>query len=380
VNHDEHALLEAIRADPEDDEPRLVYADWLEENGQAERAELIRVQLARQADVHNEQLYARERQILARHAAAWLGPLADAGLCFCRGLATASWNSLRQFEAGSARLAEAGDPAWVVERRLTLGERFTQAGFRALVQSPAFGRLTRFHHGGSRAVWGDQVRRLGLTAGQARALARSPRAANLVSLWLVNADLGAEGARALATSPHLGRLRRLNLNYAFLSPEGVAELSHSTALPGLTALSLLEAAGGDEAAEALASARGLPRLERLNLASNRVGDARLRRLLEAPWVARLKELVLQSNAVRDRGAEALAGCAGLSCLQFLDLTSNPIGDGGALAILKSQHLRGLRVLSFAFSRRLTEPVWRKIRRRFGEASLRYSDPYWVEAR
>jgi uncharacterized protein (TIGR02996 family) len=42
---DEDALLQAIYANPDDDTPRLVYADWLDENGDAERAELIRLQV-----------------------------------------------------------------------------------------------------------------------------------------------------------------------------------------------------------------------------------------------------------------------------------------------------------------------------------------------
>ncbi len=42
----EDALLKAILANPDDDAPRLIYADWLDENGQEERAELIRVQIA----------------------------------------------------------------------------------------------------------------------------------------------------------------------------------------------------------------------------------------------------------------------------------------------------------------------------------------------
>jgi uncharacterized protein (TIGR02996 family) len=37
-------LLAAVREEPDDDTPRLVLADWLEENGVPERAELIRVQ------------------------------------------------------------------------------------------------------------------------------------------------------------------------------------------------------------------------------------------------------------------------------------------------------------------------------------------------
>ena len=40
------AFLDAIRADPEADAPRLIYADWLDENGDPERAAFIRYQVA----------------------------------------------------------------------------------------------------------------------------------------------------------------------------------------------------------------------------------------------------------------------------------------------------------------------------------------------
>lgn len=39
-------FLAAIIADPDDDAPRLIFADWLDENGRSERAEFIRVQCA----------------------------------------------------------------------------------------------------------------------------------------------------------------------------------------------------------------------------------------------------------------------------------------------------------------------------------------------
>jgi uncharacterized protein (TIGR02996 family) len=42
---DGEALLRAICERPWEVDPRLVYADWLEENGQPERAEFIRLQL-----------------------------------------------------------------------------------------------------------------------------------------------------------------------------------------------------------------------------------------------------------------------------------------------------------------------------------------------
>lgn len=41
---DFNAFIRAICSNPADDTPRLVMADWLEENGQEERAEFIRVQ------------------------------------------------------------------------------------------------------------------------------------------------------------------------------------------------------------------------------------------------------------------------------------------------------------------------------------------------
>lgn len=42
---DEDALLAAIYANHDEDTPRLVYADWLDENGQSERAEFIRLHI-----------------------------------------------------------------------------------------------------------------------------------------------------------------------------------------------------------------------------------------------------------------------------------------------------------------------------------------------
>ncbi|HVK11360.1 MAG TPA: TIGR02996 domain-containing protein [Gemmataceae bacterium] len=68
-------FLAAIRAAPADDAPRLVYADWLDERGQPERAEFIRVQceLARR---ESADLRAREDELLRQHHDAFAGPLA----------------------------------------------------------------------------------------------------------------------------------------------------------------------------------------------------------------------------------------------------------------------------------------------------------------
>ena len=41
----EDAFLQTILESPDDDAPRLVFADWLDEHGNGEQAEFIRVQI-----------------------------------------------------------------------------------------------------------------------------------------------------------------------------------------------------------------------------------------------------------------------------------------------------------------------------------------------
>ena len=80
------AFLQAIIANLEDDAPRLIYADWLEEHGESERAEFVRLQckLANGCKVCDGTgrnvvspcpcsiLRHRERKLLAKHKNNWL--------------------------------------------------------------------------------------------------------------------------------------------------------------------------------------------------------------------------------------------------------------------------------------------------------------------
>jgi uncharacterized protein (TIGR02996 family) len=45
MTHEQGSLLRAVLLDPGDDGPRLVYADWLDEHGEHDRAEFIRVEI-----------------------------------------------------------------------------------------------------------------------------------------------------------------------------------------------------------------------------------------------------------------------------------------------------------------------------------------------
>lgn len=112
------ALLAAIEAHPDDDTPRLAYADWLDEQDEPIQAELIRVQCAiaaldaaaisvRNAHVH---LWRRQQDLLEYHRHELLGSLADVikplDAVFERGFLTEITLAARAFVANAACLSQ----------------------------------------------------------------------------------------------------------------------------------------------------------------------------------------------------------------------------------------------------------------------------------
>jgi uncharacterized protein (TIGR02996 family) len=123
----EAAFLDAIRAEPDVDAHRLVFADWLDENGQADRAEFIRTQceLARSADnPRRAHLEERERRLLAAHAREWADP----------------WPRFQNWEY-------AGDGPWRAEFRRGFLEAVDLTGYSVPGTSweEGFSRLFRSH-------------------------------------------------------------------------------------------------------------------------------------------------------------------------------------------------------------------------------------------
>jgi uncharacterized protein (TIGR02996 family) len=70
VTQDERSLIAAVAADPDDDGPRIVYADWLQQ-AEDPRGELIAIQCTL-ARTRTPELAVRERALLERHEAEWL--------------------------------------------------------------------------------------------------------------------------------------------------------------------------------------------------------------------------------------------------------------------------------------------------------------------
>jgi uncharacterized protein (TIGR02996 family) len=101
--HDGTALLAYCHQHPDDDQARLVYADWLEENGEQPRAEFVRVQVRRsrlwEGHPDDGPLAEREKELLDAHADAWRAglPRNRQTLHFTRGLPTHLEMTARQF-------------------------------------------------------------------------------------------------------------------------------------------------------------------------------------------------------------------------------------------------------------------------------------------
>jgi uncharacterized protein (TIGR02996 family) len=261
------AFIETIIENPEDDTPRLVYADWLDEHGDPARAELIRVQCRLEygtcqgADLSDA--YRRGEELLAAHKNRWLQPL-----------------GLQPNEAE-------------FERGFVVDVDLAAAKFLALADALMSGTPLR------------KARLTGL-AGRVEQLAALPLLGKLTSLVLRGNNIGSNGVAVLVASPHLARLEKLDLGRNNIGPEGVASLVNSPHLEELYSLMLDHNAVGDDGAVALAGWSSGDRLRFLELADNNIRRRGAIALARSTHLRSLEELGLAGNRIAPAGAMALA--------------------------------------------------------------------------
>jgi uncharacterized protein (TIGR02996 family) len=265
------AFLEAICAAPDDDTPRLVYADWLEEHGDRDRAEFIRVQieLARrgECDPSATPLREREYQLLARHEREWLAHLAPWRATWLRNRAEFRRGFVEEVEVCPRKFLRRPDRLFASRpiRWLGLREWVNDTQCARLARLPLLLRLRWLSFSLGRGV---------MTTGLGRLLA-SPYLANLEGLvidipsaretdWGIG-SIRPEQLRRLAESPHLGRLRHLSFIDQGIEDEAAEILASSRAFPALTHLDLRGDGLTDRGAAALAASPHLERLRWLGL-------------------------------------------------------------------------------------------------------------------
>lgn len=363
---DEKALLAAIWENPHEDTPRLVYADWLQENEQPERAEFIRVQCAlaqfdpRDDSSQKAELERREQSLWGKHKKVWKAglpkPLQAAP--FRRGfpaprrrvvigskfikMTTADLEGapLWDFRINSAEKHLAGVLTSELMTRIeTLEIPVGEIKRPELLAAAKFKNVAHLHIGSN---W------IGKTG--VEALAANPTLDHLRDLDLGGSDLTDTVMSALVAAPWFTGLRELNISGNRFGEKGLRTLigAETGALQKLAVRGM--GAGddgkrfGDEALAELCRSPRLAGLRELDLGINHIGPSGVAALASEKTVFKLCALQLDNNDLGDDGVEALAAWPGLAAVETLILSSNAIGPRGALALARSAHLGRVRTL------------------------------------
>ncbi|HYH68406.1 MAG TPA: TIGR02996 domain-containing protein [Urbifossiella sp.] len=283
------ALLAAIADRPDDDTPRLVYADWLDDHaGDAAdpdaaraRAEFIRVQCAVKQLGHLPSadhqayvdLYRRQDALLTHHRRALLGPLAD---------------ELGPHDA-------VFDRGFVTELRLDTPTFVRHAETIAALARPPAVVLS----GVARHL--DQLSEVShLLPVVTTANMQSPR-------WPEPQILAPDEVWSVFVEcwPWDG-LRELNMEGCRIGDEGLARLVGQAPPPSLT---------------------------RLDVSGNEISDEGIRELVASPLWPRLHFLVLGANPISDEGAFALAD-APPTAIEYLNLKYTGLTPHGQQRVLR----------------------------------------------
>jgi uncharacterized protein (TIGR02996 family) len=372
--NDEQAFLQAIRAEPDADAPRLVYADWLEERGDP-RGDFIRAQvLLHRARLDNDQEaigrhWTREHELYEQYKEQWLAPLRQLKVS----VASYDRGFVDSVSVNTAGFLKHGDKLLAAAPLL----REVSFYWKDLRLTPALARCPWFQHVSAVEFWSGP-----LPVANLLAFARSPHTAHLRSLRLrectfkgpmrptVFAQLlqmpglqelslswlpvGDAAVTAMAQSPDLARLRSLTVSKGGLTNASVVALAESGHLACTDGLALSHNfAMNDVGLQALARWPKLAGLTSLDLSFTKVGDAGIEALVRSPYAPALRSLTLSRTRITDRGVALLAACPALANLQKLDLALNTglnrgrTGPTAARSLAASPHLGKLQYLDLS---------------------------------
>lgn len=317
MSADHQALLDAMRDDPSDEASLLVYADWLEENSDPDRAEYIRLQrefhLLDHEDPRFPDLFSRGQRLWRTHGKRW-----------SQGLPAGAIGSLRY--GGVARHLHCTAAAFL-------------GGASALQEQPL-----------SRAT-------LTIAGKKLTALAGCPALAGVRELALDDTHVTEKNLATLVASPYLGELHTLRLTLTRLRPPAAEVLARSPLLGRLRTLDLGFCAHRDSALNNHWREQSTSRTHR----ANAIGDGGLAALSGAPGMERVETLVLAHNGIRAEGLRRLAESPHVRSLRRLDLSFNPVGTEGIVALVESPLMARLEWLEIQACRHLHAGVHALVR-------------------
>jgi uncharacterized protein (TIGR02996 family) len=328
------SFLDAIIQAPEDDAVRLVFSDWLEENGEPERAEFIRLQVALAAippdaprDIKAEE---REAALLTAYRLTWMKELprwvSGERVTFRRGFVARIPSTSRRFLDKGGELFAATPLEGVHLRRV-------ERDLEALSTSPHVARLRSL----------DLTRNV-LRHNAVARLAAVEEPCQLTELVLDENYIDGNDTRTLLESEHLARLERLSLRRTLMQNLAALTLAQTPNASRLRALNLHDNRLGDRGLQGLAESPHLTNLTDLDLGYTQITTAGLAALAGTPLLARLTRLGLGSNFTNiPRAAETIAGLD--HHFVHLDLSHTHPGDEGAIALANSPASASLRTLN-----------------------------------
>ncbi|MBN9118343.1 MAG: TIGR02996 domain-containing protein [Planctomycetes bacterium] len=331
-------FLAAINADLDDDTPRLVFADWLQENGDEERAEFIRLQ----CDLANGRPAGGAEHLLTANRKRWLVGLPKGvrdrpDWCVFRRGFIAAMTVLGRHWLSRSVFDEHPDADGRAIRRLTaLEELRIEQSWNTVVERPTLAGL----------------RALTLTSagsGLIESLAGSPVLPSLTDLTILaksSDGVSQRSFRNLFSNPNLARLRRLRVGAMRLG-NVVAEGLANQRFAGLEELRLRHVGLDAHGAEALARSPAVARLRALDLRNNPIGDTGLCELLAAPALRNLEALDLAMCQLSFTSVRALADWEGLRSVRSLNLQGNHLRAADAEIIRDSPRAQQLTELLVA---------------------------------
>jgi uncharacterized protein (TIGR02996 family) len=346
---DEDGILQAIIESPDEPVARLIYADWLEEQGQAERATLIRLQCG----AARPEPGSTETELIEKIFSNCPEALREqVERCRADGGLLQVFVTMRNFQSRAFQEQAVG---WLRSARIHgIYLSGTTKHWNKVASSPVLGAIHELD------LAGNSLHDAGLEV-----LLGSPHLTGLHTLRVRHNGIR-KGVLALTRATALARLRRLDLGNNYLNLESLHALTNWSGASRLTTLSLGHNWLSAAESSLLFNAPNLAGLVRLDLAYNRVGDGGAHVLASSPHMAGLKWLSLSFNAIGLDGARALAESPYLRKLEVLDLSSNGgMGDEGADALLNSPNLDDVKLLTIT-SAGLSEGCVARLKQKFGD--------------
>ena len=293
------ALLAEIAANPDDDAPRLVYADLLAVRSDP-RGEFIHVQIRGKA-AYDAALQDRESALLRVHKQDWM---AEAGIV------GALSNFFRGFPSSLIGSAES-----ILESR----EALRSQPITSLSILSKFERL-------------DEVMKL-----PALARIRELTLSGVLGSYGRKTPIPRELLESVVRSPYLTGLRQLTLQESSIDVFTGLQLAEAAWLPALEELSIT----GCEVPIYILGPH-LPRVHRLVLPKCRIAETGAGVMSES--MRALRDLYMPENYIKSVGLTSLARSSSFASISRLDVSHNGIDDDGAIAIAESPHAIGLRSL------------------------------------